>query len=230
MRTLLLFAVLATLSPRAPQEGPPLAVVGSRCTKSRVTVERVETSAASATSPAPAMTAANRNFERNRRINDPAGVRDPNADTLDGRSAAMDRNVREALSPSQKTVDGYDYRVKFRNPGAKAIDVLYWEYRFAETANSSNVVRRQFLCGVGIKPGKEKEVQTFSVAGPSNVVSAETLAREAAGGYTESVVVNRIEYADGSIWQRKDWNFAEVRESVKRATSTPWGAEMCRNL
>jgi hypothetical protein len=229
MRTLLLFALLVPLVPRA-QDGPPMAVVGFKCSKSRVTVERAEASAAAATTPAPAMTAANRNFERNRRINDPAGVRDPNADTLDGRSAAMEKNVRDALSPSQKTVDGYDYRVKFRNSDAKAVEVLFWEYRFAEKSNPSNVVRRQFLCGVGIKPGKEKEVQTFTVSGPSNVVSAETLANEAAGGYAESVVVNRIEYADGSIWQRKDWNFGEVRESVKRATSSPWGAEMCRNL
>jgi hypothetical protein len=48
--------------------------------------------------------------------------------------------------------------------------------------------------------------------------------------YHERVVVDRIEYADGSIWQRKGWNFAEVRASVQRAVSTPWGAEMCRGL
>jgi hypothetical protein len=36
--------------------------------------------------------------------------------------------------------------------------------------------------------------------------------------------------ADGTIWQRKDWNFLEVKESIKIAVSTPWGTEMCRGL
>jgi hypothetical protein len=44
------------------------------------------------------------------------------------------------------------------------------------------------------------------------------------------VTINRVEYADGSIWQRRDWNFAEVREGIARAVSTPWGPEMCRGL
>jgi hypothetical protein len=48
--------------------------------------------------------------------------------------------------------------------------------------------------------------------------------------YQEKAVVNRVEYADGTIWQRRGWSFAEVRSAVARATSTPWGGEMCRGL
>jgi hypothetical protein len=236
MRTLLLLALpLALLLPpalhaqngAAQSDGSSLVVVGSKYSKTRHTLEFAD---ASATSPAPAMTAANKNFERNRRINDPAGVRDPNADTIDGRSAALEKSVQESRAPKRKEVEGYEYRVKFRNAGGKAVEVLFWEYEFTETANPSNVARRQFLCGVGIKPGKEKEVISFSVSGPSNVVSAGSLAVESGPSYGEKVVVNRVEYADGTIWQRKDWNFMEVRESIKHATSTPWGAEMCRIL
>ena len=233
MRTLLLLTFVAPLAFQgqnapAPNDGSPLVVVSRKYEKSRQTLERVDNT--SSTTPAPAMTAANKNFERNRRINDPAGVRDPNIDTIDARSAAMERNVQEARAPKRKEVDGYEYRVKFRNAGEKAVEVLFWEYQFTETSNPSNVARRQFLCGVGIKPGKEKDVATFTVSGPSNVVSAGSLAVEAGPAYAERVVVNRIEYADGTIWQRKDWNFLEVRESIKRAVSTPWGTEMCRNL
>ena len=232
MRTLLLLALLLPLALHAPSgaaqsDGSTLAVVGFKYVKSRQTIERPDTSG---TSPAPAMTAANRNFERNRRINDPAGVRDPNADTLDGRSAAMEKSVQESRAPKRKEVEGYEYRVKFRNGGEKAIEVLFWEYQFTDTSNVANVARRQFLCGIGIKPGKEKEVVSFSVSGPSNVVSAGSLANETGPTYTEKVVINRIEYADGTIWQRKDWNFLEVKESIKHAVSTPWGTEMCRGL
>jgi hypothetical protein len=91
-------------------------------------------------------------------------------------------------------------------------------------------VRRQFLCGVNIRPGKEKELQVFSVAGPSEVISAASLADRSGNLFEEKVVINRVEYADGSIWQRRDWNFAEVRSSISRALATPWGTEMCRGL
>jgi hypothetical protein len=233
MRTLLLLAFLLPLAllargGAAQTDGHSLSVVSSKYAKTRQTIERATDNAA--TTPAPAMTAANRNFERNRRANDPAGVRDPNADTLDARSAAMDKNIQEARAPKRKTVEGYEYRVKFKNEGARAVEVLFWEYQFSEAANPSNVTRRQFLCGVAIKPGKDKEVISFSVSGPSNVVSAGSLANESGPAYAEKIVVNRVEYADGTIWQRKDWNFIEIRDSIKRAISTPWGAEMCRVL
>lgn len=232
MRTLLLLALLFSLalcarSGAAQTGGTTLAVVGFKYSKTRHVLERPDSAA---TTPAPAMTAANRNFERNRRTNDPAGVRDPNADTLDARSAAMEKNIQESRSPKRKEIEGYEYRVKFRNGGPAPVEVLFWEYQFAETSNTSNVARRQFLCGVAIKPGKEKEVVSFSVSGPSNVVSAGTLANESDPSYAEKVVINRIEYADGTIWQRKDWNFLEVKESIKIAVSTPWGTEMCRGL
>jgi len=129
-----------------------------------------------------------------------------------------------------QTRKGFDYKLKVQNTGAKAVEVLFWEYQFVESANPSNVARRQFLCGVPLKPGKEREVLAFSPSGPGGAVSAESLAGQSRNSFQEKVVINRVEYSDGSIWQRKDWNFAEVRASVARATSTPWGQEMCRGL
>jgi hypothetical protein len=90
------------------------------------------------------------------------------------------------------------------------------------------VLRRQFLCGVSIKPEKDKELQAFSLSGPHDVISVDTLSKKSPG--EEKVVINRVEYGDGSIWQRKDWSFGEVRLGYARAVSTPWGTEMCRGL
>jgi hypothetical protein len=157
-------------------------------------------------------------------------VRDPKADTIDGRSAALDQAVREARSPKKLEVDGFAYKVKVRNAGPKAVEVLFWEYQFEEAADPSNLSRRQFLCGVNLKSGKDKELLAWSASGPNGAISVDSLASKAENPYRERVVINRIEYADGSIWQRKDWNFAEVRASIQRAVSTPWGAEMCRGL
>ena len=233
MRTFLLLPLLLMFVPPGqngapPNDGSPLAVLSFKWTKGRQIVENLNPSGP--TTPAAAMIPANRNFERNRRINDPAGVRDPNADTLDGRSAAMEKNVRDSRTPPAKPVDGFAYRVKLQNASAKVVEVVFWEYQFKETANPTNVARRQFLCGVQIKPNKERELQSFSVAGPGDMVSVQSLENKTGKLFTEQVVVNRVEYADGSIWQRKDWNFAEVRAAIVRATSTPWGMEMCRGL
>ena len=232
MRTLLLLPFLLTpilpvQSAATTGDGSALDVVGYKWTKTR---QKIDRSAGQGTTPAPAMIPANKNFERNRRLNDPAGVRDPNADTIDGRSAALDKAVREARAPQTVDVDGFAYKVKVHNAGAKVVEVLFWEYQFEEAANPSNLARRQFLCGVNIKGGKDKELLAFSASGPNGAISVDSLAAKPENPYREKVVINRIEYADGSIWQRKDWNFAEVRASVQRAVSTPWGAEMCRGL
>ncbi|HVF48625.1 MAG TPA: hypothetical protein VNA19_00980, partial [Pyrinomonadaceae bacterium] len=110
------------------------------------------------------------------------------------------------------------------------VEVLFWEYQFKESSNPANVVRRQFLCGVNIKPGKEKELRAFSLSGPSSTISIESLTKESKNLFEEKVVINRVEYADGSIWQRKGWNFTEMKSAIATATGTPWGAEMCRQL
>lgn len=229
MRTLLLLPLLLTTLPplqNGAGEGAPLNVVNAKWTKTRQKVEMPDTRGST---PAAAMTSADKNFSRNRRINDPAGVRDPNADTLDARSAAMDKAVRDARGQTVE-VEGYAYRVKLQNASPKSVDVVFWEYQFEESANPANLTRRQFLCGVQIKGGKEKELQAFGGSGPAGVVSAESLAGKTASPFAERVVINRIEYADGSIWQRKSWNYGEVREAIQRAVSTPWGSEMCRAL
>ena len=48
--------------------------------------------------------------ERTRRANAAIGERDPNEDTVDGRSAALERSVDAARAP--KPVEGFVYRVK----------------------------------------------------------------------------------------------------------------------
>jgi hypothetical protein len=180
------------------------------------------------TAPAAAMIPANKNFERTRRANNSPGERDPNLDTIDGRSAALERTVQESRAP--KPVDGFSYRAKVANASSKSVEVIFWEYQFIDATDPTLISRRQFLCGVNIKPGKDKELQAFSLAGAGDVVSAGTLAKKAEALFKENAVINRIEYSDGGIWQRKGWSLNDVRLGYERALRTPWGAEMCRGL
>lgn len=206
-------------------EGMPVTVLTVKTSKERQTIDYQPPTSA----PAPAMIPQNKNFERNRRANTSPGERDPNLDTVDGRSAALERAVQDSRAPD-KSVEGYSYRAKIQNASEKVIEVIFWEYQFRDTPNSSVVSRRQFLCGVQIKPAKEKELKAFSVSGPSDVISVAALSDKTKNGGVETVVINRVEFADGTIWQRKDWKFGEVRLSYSRAVATPWGGEMCRGL
>jgi hypothetical protein len=208
-------------------DGSFVVVLGFKLTKSRRAIPKTD---ATVTAPAATVTRADIDYEKSKRANDPVGAPDPRSYSVDARSAALEKVVQESRSAPAKTLEGFEHRVKVKNAGTKAVEVLFWEYQLIESLNPANVTRRQFICGVAMKPKKEMEVQAFSVSNPGAVISVDTLAKNPDKPFEERVVINRVEYQDGSIWQRKDWSFAEVRTAITRAVSTPWGTEMCRSL
>ena len=234
MRILLLLLLVLTFvsvgqgqNAAGVDEGSLVIVLGFKWSKSHQAVGKQDPAN---TAPAAAMIPENKVFQRSARAQAPVGVRDPNADTIDGRSAAMEKNVQDARSPKPKDVNGFAYQVKLRNASTRVIEIVFWEYQFKELTSPTNVVRRQFLCAVNIKPAKEKELQAFSVFGPSDVINVESLTNKAGNVFDEKVVINRVEFADGAILQRREWNVAEVKSSIERAIKMPWRAEMCRGL
>ena len=229
MKSFLLVPLLflaAYQGPVVSSEPPPINVLEAKWFRDRQSPDQAQSMT---NSPAPAMIPANKNFELQRRNNMPPGDRDPNQDTLDGRSAAMEKNVQQARAP--KPIEGFAYRAKLQNSATKPIEIIFWEYEFTEpNSTPPSVTRRQFLCATLMKPGKEKELKAFSLSGPSEVVSVGTLTKGANSPFQEKVIINRIEYADGSIWQRKGWDFSAVRLSYQRAVNTPWTPDMCKAL
>lgn len=233
MRTLILLSILGMFVPPGQtstpaQDDSSLIVVNFNWSKSRQALESTDASAN--VPPASAVLPLNKNFDRNQRSTRSTGARDPNEDTTDGRAAALEQTVQESRGSKAKLVDGFAYRVKVQNASAKLIEIVYFEYQFTDPSDPANIMRRQFLCGVNIKPKKEKELQAFSTLGPSVVTSVTSLSNKSADALQEKIVINRVEYSDGSIWQRKDWKFGEVKLGIDRALGTPWGSEMCRSL
>lgn len=232
MKALLLLVLLVSFISFGTAQNPikdetaPVAVLGFKWFKDRRAADTADTTGAN--TPAAAMIAANRNFERQRRVNDPAGVRDPNADTLDGRSAALDRIVEESRE-NKPRVDGYTYQAKIQNNGPKTIKSVFWEYQFSEPANPATMSRRQFVCAANVKPQKTKDLEIFSLGAPTGVISVDTLNKKASNKFDEAVLINRVEYEDGSIWQRKDWKFEDVKLTLNSASASP-KAQMCRGL
>jgi hypothetical protein len=229
MNALLFFTVVLSLLssfqiPAANNDGSPLTVTSFKWSRAR---QKVEIPPVEGNAPASAMIPQNRNFARNARVNDPQGVRDPNQDSLDGRSAAIEKSVAESRATRSKTMDGYLYRIKVQNGSPKAAEIVFWEYRFVDPANPELIARRQFLCGVNIPADKGKDLEGFSLSGPSDVVSVKTLADNV---FKEDVLINRVEYADGSIWQRKGWNLADVKTSYERLLREQWVPGTCKGL
>jgi hypothetical protein len=232
MKTFLLLVLLLTLSLPAQDtqinaDNSPMSVVTFKWSRSKRAVEKQDTSV---TPPQQAMIPQNKNFARNARVNDPAGVRDPNADTLDGRRDALEKSVQESRAPQAKSLDGFLYKVKLQNSSSKVIEIVFWEYQFIDSKDANLVTRRQFLCGVSVGPAKNKELEGFSLAGPSDVISVEALGNKPEQALQEKVIVNRVEFDDGSIWQRKGWNFHEVKLTYDRVLKEPWSPGMCKPL
>jgi hypothetical protein len=236
MKTLLLLPLFLVFvspgqNPTAPQEVPSVTVLGFKWSRTHQNVKTQDPSATARVGPAQEMTVADKVLQRNARANNPVGAPDPDETTIDARSAAIEKAVQESRTPSARPTEGFGYLVKVQNTGNKVIDFLFWEYQFIDPSNPENVTRRQFLCAVKIKPDKEKELQAFGVSGPSEVISVKTLANPSAKPFQEKVVINRVEYTDGSVWQRRDWNSNEIKLTFKRAMATPWDpGEMCRGL
>jgi len=228
MKILLLLSLLLSLFiplQTTVLSNSPLTVTNFKWTRARRTIE---TPAVEGNAPQRAMMPQNRIFARNQRANEPPGARDPNADTVDGRSAALEKSVAESRAPKPKPMDGYAYRIKVQNTTTKLVEVVFWEYQFQDPANPDLLARRQFLCGVNIAAGKGKELEGFSLSGPSDVVDVNTLNSGAA--VKENVVINRIEFSDGAVWQRKAWNLADVKDSYERVLREPWLPGMCKGL
>ena len=232
MRTFLLLPLLAMLAPPArivqtpAPDGNQVAVLSFKWSKTR---QAIGSPTSERVAPARAMIQENKNFERNARVNDAAGVRDPNQDTIDGRSAALEQNVQSA-EKQPKTVDAFAYQAKIHNASNQVVEIVFWEYQFVDPASPDSLTRRQFVCGVNVKPDKDRELEAFSLSGPPSAVSAASLAKSA-NPFQEKVVINRVEFADGKSWMRKDWNANEIKAAYERAMSTPWSPnEMCRGL
>jgi hypothetical protein len=230
MKALVLLPLFAVLSSFAQTESPapkdsPVEVIGHHWSSER---QAAAVPDSPAMVPARAVIAENKNFRRKAREQVSPGMIDPNEGTIDGRSEALEKTVHNASTPVKDPVDGFAYRAVFRNATQTKIELIFWEYQFTERANPSNFVRRQFLCVANIKPGERKELHAFSTAGPSDVIAAESLANKPEQLFDEKVVVNRIEYSNGAILQRGDWDYKTFKSAIERATKTPWATEMCR--
>lgn len=81
--------------------------------------------------------------------------------------------------------------VAIRNEGAKTIKAIRYDFIFFNTRNGEEYFRYQFRHRVTIGAGETKTLTNHVVDRRTTGVNSEI-----------RVVLNRIEYTDGSIWRR----------------------------
>jgi hypothetical protein len=105
--------------------------------------------------------------------------------------------------------DYYVMRMEVKNTGQNTIKNIVWEFQPA--VQTPDYELKQYICKVKTKPNESKSFELMSPFAPVKVVSADKKAQDG------KVVINRIEYADGSIWKRKGWSViipAELTEQM----------------
>jgi hypothetical protein len=94
----------------------------------------------------------------------------------------------------------YSYEIRVKNTGTKTIRGLVWEYAFSDPAEK-NVRSRQYESKIKIRPGGIKSL--FAKGGPPRgVVNANQVSKMPANNSPEQVIIERVEYADGTVWTR----------------------------
>jgi hypothetical protein len=113
-------------------------------------------------------------------------------------------NHQDAKIKAQQTEmprDGYRYKVTLRNESEKTIKSIDWDYYFVDPSTNQELARHQFTSDETIKPGKSKEVSVLYLKAPVKTVDARSLKKSEKSAIAGRVVVARLQFSDGSVWQ-----------------------------
>lgn len=96
----------------------------------------------------------------------------------------------------------YLFEAKLRNNGLKTVQVVIWNYVFFDNTTGEEIGRTNCTNRINLRPGKTADLVGSSSSSPIKVVHVSNSGKEPKGRYSEQVVINRLEYDDGSVWQR----------------------------
>ena len=111
-----------------------------------------------------------------------------------------------ASNPVWQENDGDPSRWAFRGHRNVAWRLKPHAWRCAAEGNPldgliTNLATAEVRNDETIKPGKSKEFWVLYLIPPVKTVSARTLSKKDLMPFTEQVVIARIKYSDGSVWQ-----------------------------
>ena len=136
----------------------------------------------------------------------PFGRRTEISDARSRRGSILEeREAREQKARQEKPTEPpryvFDYKLTVLNAGSKAIKEIEWDYVFTDAATGEELGRREFTSVENIGAGKRKELSVMISKPPTRRISAYTLGKNEREGLLEQVMIVRILYDDGTVWQ-----------------------------
>lgn len=115
-----------------------------------------------------------------------------------------ERREQGSLRSSSPRIPNHPQLIQavIKNTSAKSIKVVEWDFLFPHCENGRYVPRYDVTTRAKIKPGSQKTLKRAFKPGASrcdmpNVISIDEIQRQ------ERISIKRIEYVDGSVWQRQ---------------------------
>ncbi len=152
-------------------------------------------------------------------MNEPVRIKPPepknesqeakNRRDMNERRAEMSMTVAAARSSQPKDPYQYVIQLEVKNVGTNVIKSMVWEYQ--PSGKATDYELRQYVCALKAKPSESKKFQLVSEYNPVKVIDTDAETGRAKDG---KVVINRIEYADGSVWKRKGWSVLIPPETI----------------
>jgi len=136
-----------------------------------------------------------------KRVSDAKRSNSPEKDKFD-KEAKADAAIVAAENENAPPPRYYFYyRASIKNTSTKQITEIDWDYIFTDAGTGEELDRRQFTSVQNIGPGKQKELTFTLPTPPTRRISVQSLDKKERTGLGEQVVIVRIKYADGSVWQ-----------------------------
>ena len=113
------------------------------------------------------------------------------------------RNVdKQATISADEQGNTYHLLLEFKNRGTNVVRSVIWEFR--PTAAPPDYSPKQYLCALRMKPNEKKILDLWTPYAPVKVISA----IRPDGFKDGEVIINKIEYVNGSVWKRQDWRYS----------------------
>lgn len=109
----------------------------------------------------------------------------------------------------------WEYYVRVKNGGGKLIQSVYWQYEI-EYRDGQEPFVRQIFCKSKFKPDEIKNLRLYSFSSPRKVIRVSNREGASVVKGDEQVVINRIQFSDGTFWERPKWTSTTLSESAAK--------------
>ena len=142
-----------------------------------------------------------------------APITTPITDNRDLASRKTDIRVMEKKAEVSAETAGpsYQLRLELKNTGANVVKGLVWQ--FQPTAGPADYEPKQYLCLLQVKPKEKKVLEIWTPYAPVKVINVDGNKDALKDG---EVIINKIEYAGGSVWKKPGWNYRLPADSLQK--------------